>query len=279
MPMSNWLNRFKVLYKTAKGKLALFFAAFPVWLLIYNAIDAWGNLQMITDYLPSIWKFINSPTGTLIVMVVGFGLTALFLYRQKPLVGEAMLKHQAEHIDEFVYVEHIKFATSYEDKKISYVMFDLRVFNTSVYEVVLDSTIGGEILFEGRKLKHPKIIYSNPPLTIKPNSKIDTFITHEVSDKEIKEILDAFSNYNKRKEQIRNKRIPDFCKEETDFQTLGEIINGYENIYPPLFQYHGLKIIVKGNHESENEIKPQTLKIMKNSLELIINEDSFQILP
>jgi hypothetical protein len=72
----------KSFFKSGLGKFAAVLSTFPLWKGLYNLIDAWGNLQMITDYLPRIWQFLNTTAGTFVVMFVGFALVALQLYRQ-----------------------------------------------------------------------------------------------------------------------------------------------------------------------------------------------------
>lgn len=72
----------KSLLKSTLGKLAILFASFPLWKIAYNTIDAWGNFQVITEYLPRIWQFLVSPVGNFVVMIIGLGLIGLQLRRQ-----------------------------------------------------------------------------------------------------------------------------------------------------------------------------------------------------
>jgi len=74
-PISNF-------FKGKLGKVAVVLSTFPLWKSLYNFIDAWGNLQMITDYLPRILHFLNTTTGTFVIMGIGFALLALHLFRQ-----------------------------------------------------------------------------------------------------------------------------------------------------------------------------------------------------
>jgi hypothetical protein len=80
----------KLFLKSRKGQIALVLSSTPLWKSIYQAIDAWGNLQMITDWLPSIWHFFTSTAGTFVVMASGFLVGGLQLSRQhKQIQGKA----------------------------------------------------------------------------------------------------------------------------------------------------------------------------------------------
>jgi len=87
-------SQLKRLLKSSLGKIAVLVSTFPLWKLLYNTIDAWGNGRMIWDSLPSISQFLNSTAGPFVVMLIGFALIALQLHRQSgkqsgvPLSGE-----------------------------------------------------------------------------------------------------------------------------------------------------------------------------------------------
>jgi hypothetical protein len=77
-------DRIKRLLKSTLGRIALVLGTFPIWKLIYNAIDAWGNLRMVAEYVPEAWRFLDSTSGTFAVMLTGFALIGLLLWTQKP---------------------------------------------------------------------------------------------------------------------------------------------------------------------------------------------------
>lgn len=90
LKLASMLAKVQKLFKSFWGWLFGFLALFPLWRIIYGAIDAVGNAKMITDSLPSIgcflvwaWGYINTTPGSLVVMVIGFALIALQLHRQE----------------------------------------------------------------------------------------------------------------------------------------------------------------------------------------------------
>lgn len=68
--------------KSGRGKFALFLSSWPLWKIIYQSVDALGNVQMIKGWLPSIWHFVTSTEGTFVVMASGLFVGWLQLYRQ-----------------------------------------------------------------------------------------------------------------------------------------------------------------------------------------------------
>jgi len=79
----------RVLFKSARAKFALLLATVPLWKLIYGAVDAYFNLESMTQHLPAILAFMGSWWGAIILMAVGFGLLALQIRKQsKPTVNE-----------------------------------------------------------------------------------------------------------------------------------------------------------------------------------------------
>lgn len=155
-----WEKLHKLL-KTTWGKVLFVFASFPLWRIAYNAIDAWGNAKMITDSLPSIWRFfvslwgyINTTGGSLVVMLIGFGLIALQLHRQErrrdgqetgPLPKAPQLdwldkrlyliaEQDRAEIQDAVIVCGVQFRNEIEFGK-RYVDFVFSIFNQSLYEI------------------------------------------------------------------------------------------------------------------------------------------------
>ena len=152
----------KTFFKANLGKLAVILSAYPLWKVLYNIIDAWGNLQMITDYLPRIRQFLNSTAGTLTVMCVGFALAALQLFRQGRRQTSETGGADAE-IQQAVYTHAgVMFQRLESEREIN---FFLTVFNGLPYKIEVDEQAEGFILLEDKALlTRPQFSVSADPL-------------------------------------------------------------------------------------------------------------------
>jgi len=68
--------------KPTSGKIAVILSATPVWKLVWQGIDAYGNVRMITDNIPSILSFLGSWPGAIVLMFLGFFLLWLQIRKQ-----------------------------------------------------------------------------------------------------------------------------------------------------------------------------------------------------
>jgi hypothetical protein len=150
----------KSLLRSTRGKVGLLFASVPLWKLAYKTIDAWGNLQMVTDYLPRIWQFLSSTAGTFVVMFLGFALIVLQLYRQSKQPAATtkyewlheIAASQARDISSYVIIERVVMLDL--PSATPSISFELLIRNSSNYHVAIDDRIEGFILFEGRSLHY-----------------------------------------------------------------------------------------------------------------------------
>lgn len=76
------LSTIKRALRPTSGKIAVILSGTPLWKLIWQGIDAYGNVRMITDSIPSILSFLGSWPGAIVLMLLGFLLLWLQIRRQ-----------------------------------------------------------------------------------------------------------------------------------------------------------------------------------------------------
>lgn len=141
-------------------------------------------------------------------------------------------ERQREHIENYVYLEKVDYVMTNE-YGFPYIQFALTIFNASVYDIALEETLGGKILFRAEPLQEQKWI-DQPPPSIELNSKVVIRIHQRVSNAEIQFIKDGI-------ESRRNR----------------------SNLLPPEFQFGNLIITIKGS-ENFPQVQPKTLKIARS---------------
>lgn len=157
----------KNLFTGSLGKVAVLLSTFPLWKTLYNLIDAWGNLQMITDYLPRIWQFINTTAGTLVVMLIGFVLMGVQLYRQwRAETGQEAADAEMQNA---IYTNAGVMLQNLESAKEIY--FFVRVFNGLPLKIETAQQAEGFILCQDKPLPtRPQFSLSSHPFNDRRNS-------------------------------------------------------------------------------------------------------------
>ncbi len=158
------------------------------------------------------------------------------------VINEWLIKRakcQAENIEEFVYWKGTQFCGNSIEERIYFLIFQLEIYNASVFEILIDEPLEGKILFNGRRLLLQKTI-QQPPIVVKPNTPETFLIRQELSDEEVNIINDAVSFYNQQREAFHKEK-------PKDYQFYSRQWLAGKLIYPPEVELKGLKINVKGS--------------------------------
>jgi hypothetical protein len=177
----------RTLFKTKLGKVAVALSTFPVWKAIYNIIDAWGNLQMISDYLPRIRQFFSSTSGTFVVMFTGFALVALQLFRQG-----RQAKSKTEETDSYIQqAVYTHAGVMFQELESEHnILFFINVFNGLPDKLAIAEEADGFILLQDRPLPtRPQFLVSTDPLN---DRKSTIGLTQKVSQETAVDIKSRF---------------------------------------------------------------------------------------
>jgi hypothetical protein len=156
----------KNVLKTAWGKIALVLSAWPLWKLIYNTLDAWGNMQTLIGFLSIVWRFLGSTWGTFLIMALGFALLAWQTRKQQ---NKSQISEETVSPCPAEWVHHIanedrsniskrvcvhKCEPRYDglSNDMPYIDFLIRIFNGSIYALSIENPLEGYIMFDEQPL-------------------------------------------------------------------------------------------------------------------------------
>lgn len=141
-------DRLRKLLKSWPGR----FGVISILLVVlWRVIDALGNVESIWEYRYEIFRTINSPVVSAIILLVGF--TVLYLELQKQNWLYSLAEKQKKEIGNYVFVKSVfcKHSNSLDsDPEFS---FELDIMNTSVFDVRVHKEIDDNIDFKNRQLR------------------------------------------------------------------------------------------------------------------------------
>lgn len=210
---ARWLA-VKNLLGSTRGKIGAIFAGAPLWKLAYDAIDAWGNAQMVWPYLHIVIDFFGTNWGSLTLMALGFLLIAWQIRRQhhmttlprqsseppalavvKEPCPDKWLHDIAENdkrfIDKFVKVAGGEIFGHDFLHTAPYVDFKFTVLNASVYAICIEEPVKGDIRFQSQLLSKDIKIIENPARYIEHGKTQYLIVRQWLSREEVKCILSA----------------------------------------------------------------------------------------
>lgn len=210
----------KRLLKSPIGRVGLVLATSPLWKPIYNVIDALGNIQFVADSLPAVLRFLGSAPGTISIMLAGFSLLGLQIYKQQhkelpkesePKLLEAqpvqesevkpaecpyqwlhdMADAQAKRITEYAVLIEIV-SNKYLNEPIPYILFVFHVLNKSVFQIAFNNAVEGFIEFRSTQLAEKLLVRYNPE-NVSPGNDCGFVLEQRLSKAEAQYILDSES--------------------------------------------------------------------------------------
>ncbi len=160
--------------------------AIPSWIIIiWKVLERLDTMTFILEQSAPIWKFLSSPLGTWVVLLIGFGILIYIVVRPEkkhvipggisaPSMAETINKKQPEthpswltkiyesdkaNLESLLMVQKVSVSCQSDPMAGGHITFAFDVFNASVMTVKVAS-VNGYILFQGNNF------YDKPdPLT------------------------------------------------------------------------------------------------------------------